>query len=40
MKNQNYIVPSIEALEITLEKGFAASGDSSATITDWDSDNF
>ena len=40
MKNQNYIVPSIEVLEITLEKGFAASGDSSATITDWDSGNF
>jgi hypothetical protein len=40
MKNQNYIVPSIEVLEITLEKGFAASEDSSATITDWDSGNF
>ena len=40
MKNQNYIVPSIELLEIALEKGFAASGDSSATITDWNSDNF
>ena len=40
MKNQNYIVPSIEILEIALEKGFAASGDSFATITDWDSGNF
>lgn len=40
MKNQNYTVPSIEVLEITLEKGYAASGDSSATITDWDNGNF
>jgi hypothetical protein len=40
MKNQNYIAPSIEVLEIVLEKGFAVSGDSSATITDWDSANF
>jgi hypothetical protein len=40
MKNQNYIVPSIELLEITLEKGFAVSENSSATITDWDSGNF
>lgn len=40
MKNQNYIAPSFEVLEIALEKGFAVSGDPSATITDWDSANF
>lgn len=40
MKTQNYIAPEIEILEITIEKGFAASGDSSATITDWESGNF
>ena len=40
MKNQHYVAPSIEVLEITLEKGFAVSGDSSVVITDWDSANF
>ena len=40
MKNQNYIAPSIEVLEVMIEKGFAVSDESSATITDWDSANF
>lgn len=40
MKNQNYIAPEIEVLEIEVEKGFAASGDSSAPITDWEYGNF
>ena len=40
MKNQNYIAPSIEVLEVMIEKGFAVSDESSVTITDWDSANF
>ncbi len=40
MENKNYITPEIEILEIELENGFATSGDSSASITDWEYGNF
>lgn len=40
MEKQVYVSPQIEVLEIMPEMGFAASGDSSATIVDWESGNF
>lgn len=40
MKKQVYLSPQIDVLEIMPEIGFAASGDSSATIVDWEVGNF
>jgi hypothetical protein len=35
-----YEAPQVRVVLARVEKGFAVSGDSSATITDWDSANF
>lgn len=40
MEKQVYTSPTINVLDVKIEQGFAASGDSSATITDWGSGNF
>lgn len=41
MKKLEYIAPSIEELDVIIEKGFASSGGtSSAPINGWDNGNF